>query len=121
MFSVLQKIRDRHTCSVETPHTPNQTSPTTTTTTTTTCPGSHQPRTYANTAFPSDGLPADATGLHLLEGLHLEVVGLGGLQVFWLWEEMPRDQSSEYWGLGKEARAEEEKLARQEKPRQVPW
>ena len=48
------------------------------------CPGFHRPRTFANAALPSDGLAADATGLHLLEGLHLEVVGLGGLQVFWL-------------------------------------
>lgn len=51
---------------------------------TTTRPGSHRPRTFANAALPSDGLTADATRFHLLEGLHLEMVGLGGLQVFWL-------------------------------------
>lgn len=72
MSTVLQQMRDP-------PPAPGQTGPTTTT-----CPGSHQPRTFANAALPSDGLAADGTGLHLLEGLHLEVVGLGGLQVFWL-------------------------------------
>lgn len=47
-------------------------------------PWPRQPLTFAGTALPGDDLPADPTGLHLLEGLHLEVVSLGGLQVLWL-------------------------------------
>lgn len=47
--------------------------------------------TFAGAALTGDGLSADATGLHLLEGLHLEVVRLGGVQVLWLWEERHSD------------------------------
>lgn len=53
----------------------------------------HQLLTFAGAALPGDDLPADATGLHLLEGLHLEVVSLGGLQILWLWEERHNDQA----------------------------
>lgn len=60
----------------------------------------HPPRpdqvlTFAGATLPSDDLSADTTGLHLLEGLHLEAVSLGGLQILWLWEERQRS------GLGR--------------------
>ena len=62
-------------------------------------PRPRQPLTFAGAALSGDDLSADPTGLHLLEGLHLEVVSLGGLQVLWLWEERHRGQAGL---LGKE-------------------
>ena len=56
--------------------------------------------TFAGATLPGDGLSADTTGLHLLEGLHLEVVSLGGLQILRLWGgERHSDQAwAEGWG-----------------------
>ena len=62
-------------------------------------PRPHQLPTFAGAALPGDDLSADPTGLHLPEGLHLEVVSLGGLQVLWLWEGRHRSQAGL---LGKE-------------------
>lgn len=51
------------------------------------------PLTFASTALPGDDLAADPTRLHLLEGLYLEVVCLGGFQVLWLQEERDSGQA----------------------------
>lgn len=56
-------------------------------------PWPNQLLTFAGATLPGNDLPADATGFHLLEGLHLKVVSLGGLQVLGLWDKRYSDQA----------------------------
>lgn len=56
-------------------------------------PGPKHLLTFAGAALPGDDLSTDPTGFHLLEGLHFEVVSLGGLQILWLWEEKHSSQA----------------------------
>ena len=87
-------------------------------------PGPKHLLTFAGAALPGDDLSTDPTGFHLLEGLHFEVVSLGGLQILWLWEERHSSQArAEGRAPGERTRGPRkirESTAGKEKPEPLP-